>query len=201
MWFGEPTRFPKEDHVPDWARRDNKVTKGDRVDIHPDLERNSNLGLQCSSKAHVNTLIGWQCHHDVNETTPKLCPTDRRRHAATGKRKKRRNCLFNDAASCEDYLASIMDEIRVGSTGGMTREKGTAEVLGEEPVSLSLCLKQIPRGLAQDRTLASAVRGRRQTAYLIFSRVIIYSLCFCSPQLLRHRAAHVRQQTYWTPNA
>jgi len=26
------TRFPKEDHLPDWARRDNKVTKGDRVD-------------------------------------------------------------------------------------------------------------------------------------------------------------------------
>jgi len=25
------TRFPKEDHLPDWARRDNKVTKGDRV--------------------------------------------------------------------------------------------------------------------------------------------------------------------------
>ena len=27
------TRFPKEDHLPDWARRDNKVTKGDRVNI------------------------------------------------------------------------------------------------------------------------------------------------------------------------
>ena len=26
------TRFPKEDHLPDWARRDNKVTKGDRVE-------------------------------------------------------------------------------------------------------------------------------------------------------------------------
>jgi len=25
------TRFPKEDHLPEWARRDNKVTKGDRV--------------------------------------------------------------------------------------------------------------------------------------------------------------------------
>jgi len=25
-------RFSKEDHLPDWARRDNKVTKGDRVD-------------------------------------------------------------------------------------------------------------------------------------------------------------------------
>jgi len=26
------TRFPEEDHLPDWARRDNKVTKGDRVE-------------------------------------------------------------------------------------------------------------------------------------------------------------------------
>ena len=26
------TRFPKEDHLPDWARRDNKVTKGYRVE-------------------------------------------------------------------------------------------------------------------------------------------------------------------------
>ena len=26
------TRFLEEDHLPDWARRDNKVTKGDRVE-------------------------------------------------------------------------------------------------------------------------------------------------------------------------
>ena len=26
------TRFPKEDHLPYWTRRDNKVTKGDRVE-------------------------------------------------------------------------------------------------------------------------------------------------------------------------
>jgi hypothetical protein len=30
MWFGEPHPFP--DHLPDWAHRDNKVAKGDRVD-------------------------------------------------------------------------------------------------------------------------------------------------------------------------
>jgi hypothetical protein len=88
-----------------------------------------------------------------------------------------------------------MNEIRAGSTGGMTLEKRAAEVLEEEPVSLQLCPKQIPRDLAQDRTLASAVRGRRQTAYQVFSRVI-FSLRFCLPQLLHHRAAHVRQQTY-----
>jgi len=26
-------RFPKENHLPDWARRDNKVTKGDRLSV------------------------------------------------------------------------------------------------------------------------------------------------------------------------
>jgi hypothetical protein len=26
------TRFPKEDHLPDWARRDNQFKKSDRVD-------------------------------------------------------------------------------------------------------------------------------------------------------------------------
>jgi hypothetical protein len=26
------THFPEEDHLPDWARRDNKVTKGDRAE-------------------------------------------------------------------------------------------------------------------------------------------------------------------------
>jgi hypothetical protein len=32
MWFGEPQCFPKEDHVPDWARQDKQVRKGDHVD-------------------------------------------------------------------------------------------------------------------------------------------------------------------------
>jgi hypothetical protein len=32
MWFGEATRFPKEYHLPDWARLDNKVTKGELVE-------------------------------------------------------------------------------------------------------------------------------------------------------------------------
>jgi len=26
------TRFPKEDHLSDWAHRDDQVTKGDRVE-------------------------------------------------------------------------------------------------------------------------------------------------------------------------
>jgi len=32
MWFGEPHPFPERDHIPDWARRDNQVKKGDRVE-------------------------------------------------------------------------------------------------------------------------------------------------------------------------
>jgi len=32
------TRFPKEDHLPDWARRDNKVTKGDRVEVREEIK-------------------------------------------------------------------------------------------------------------------------------------------------------------------
>ena len=28
------TRLPKEIHLPDWARRDNHITKGDRVDCN-----------------------------------------------------------------------------------------------------------------------------------------------------------------------
>ena len=42
-------RFPKEDHVPDCARRDNQVKQGDRVDIsrlfNGVLEPGANLGL------------------------------------------------------------------------------------------------------------------------------------------------------------
>jgi len=40
------TRFPKEDHLPDWDRRDNKFTKGDRVEYHHFVgktEENRNL--------------------------------------------------------------------------------------------------------------------------------------------------------------
>ena len=41
MWFGEPHPFPERgEHLPDWARRDNKVTKGDRVQY---IVRLSNL--------------------------------------------------------------------------------------------------------------------------------------------------------------
>jgi hypothetical protein len=43
--------------------------------------------------------------------------------------------------------------------------QGKTEVLGEKPVSVPLCPPQIPHGLTRDRTRASAVGGRRLTAW------------------------------------
>jgi hypothetical protein len=43
--------------------------------------------------------------------------------------------------------------------------QGKTEVLGEKPVPVPLCPPQIPHGLIRDRTRASAVRGRRLTAW------------------------------------
>jgi hypothetical protein len=43
--------------------------------------------------------------------------------------------------------------------------QGKTEVLGEKPVPVPLCPPQIPYGLTRDRTRASAVEGRRLTAW------------------------------------
>jgi hypothetical protein len=43
--------------------------------------------------------------------------------------------------------------------------QGKTEVLGEKPVPVPLRPQLIPHGLARDRTRASAVRGRRLTAW------------------------------------
>ena len=42
------TRFPKEDHLLDWARGDNKVTKGDRVERIEEIDK-----LFVGSRQHV----------------------------------------------------------------------------------------------------------------------------------------------------
>jgi hypothetical protein len=52
---------------------------------------------------------------------------------------------------------------QVMEQGGM-KLKGKTEVRGEKPVPVSLCTPQISHGLTWDRTLDSAVRGRRLTA-------------------------------------
>jgi hypothetical protein len=43
--------------------------------------------------------------------------------------------------------------------------QGKTELLGEKPVPVPLCPPQIPHGLTQDRTRASAIGGRRLTAW------------------------------------
>ena len=43
--------------------------------------------------------------------------------------------------------------------------QGKTEVLGKKPVSVPLCLPQIPHELTRDRTRASAMRGRRLTPW------------------------------------
>jgi len=55
------TRFPKEIHLPNWARRDNKVTKGDRVDsIFRVVVRNSTLRMEAVS--HTETSETDHCN-------------------------------------------------------------------------------------------------------------------------------------------
>jgi len=49
------TRFPKEDHLPDWARRDNKVTKCDRVESLSNMSTSytmqiRNTNIKCSEQ-------------------------------------------------------------------------------------------------------------------------------------------------------
>ena len=55
------TRFPKEDHLPDWARRDNKVTKGGRVDCiynHlPEDETSGSKHAEDINKLKIKVLI------------------------------------------------------------------------------------------------------------------------------------------------
>jgi len=46
------TRLPKEDHLPDWARRDNKVTKSDRVKRQTVMYAVRN-GLGSFAKAYI----------------------------------------------------------------------------------------------------------------------------------------------------
>jgi hypothetical protein len=43
--------------------------------------------------------------------------------------------------------------------------QGKTEELGEKPVPVPLCPPQIPHGLTRDRTRASAMGGRRLTAW------------------------------------
>ena len=58
--------------------------------------------------------------------------------------------------------------------------QGKPEVLGENPVPVPLCPPQIPHGLTRDRTRASAVRGRRLTAWAMARSLLRMLLRSCS---------------------
>ena len=58
------TRFPKEDHLPDWARRDNKDTKGDRVE-YPD---DGHLRIETCGNIQCDILIYMPKEHSYNKS-------------------------------------------------------------------------------------------------------------------------------------
>jgi len=49
------TRFPKEDHLPDWARRDNKIMKGDSVE-HDSVETCRSV-IICEIIVHLLVMV------------------------------------------------------------------------------------------------------------------------------------------------
>jgi hypothetical protein len=59
--------------------------------------------------------------------------------------------------------------------------QGKTEVLGVKPVPVPLCPPQIRRGLARDRTRASAVKDRRQTAWAMARPTLDYTLLLLTP--------------------
>jgi len=58
----DQARFPKEDHLPDWARRDNKVTQGDSVDLYSVsfFFKKSCRFLRCWKILHSEAGHRWQ---------------------------------------------------------------------------------------------------------------------------------------------
>jgi len=59
------TRFPKKDHLPDWARRDSKVTKGNRVkyplfllDVYQNWIFFTDFRKTSNTKFHENPFCG-----------------------------------------------------------------------------------------------------------------------------------------------
>jgi len=59
MWFVEPHPFPERYLPPDWARRDNKVTKGDRVDRTVEISSLHNTMIK-NTVFWTWGLIVWQ---------------------------------------------------------------------------------------------------------------------------------------------
>ena len=51
------TRFPKEDHLPDWARRDNKDTKGGRVYVSTRRTEATDIQPQDNTDASIVSVV------------------------------------------------------------------------------------------------------------------------------------------------
>jgi hypothetical protein len=63
--------------------------------------------------------------------------------------------------------------------------QGKPEVLGEKPVPVPLCSPQTPHAFNRDRTRASAVRGRRLTAWAMARPVVCLTDCG-TKQTMKH---------------
>jgi len=81
------TRFPKEDHLPDWARGDHKVTKSDRVEAKQNSDKTrETLGYACfphlpviSAKKGIGVdTSDWSVVKLQSDTTFNICIAKRR---------------------------------------------------------------------------------------------------------------------------
>jgi hypothetical protein len=67
------TRFPKDDHLPDWERRDNQVKKGDRVECIYSIDYWTQRGCltwklfpRLAARKHWNVAVpSWSCSKAV----------------------------------------------------------------------------------------------------------------------------------------
>ena len=79
------SRLPKEDRLPDWARRDNKVTKGDRVEC----KGSSELQMQ-----RIVQNTGPQKHMNMFLVRHVVCPRQKLCHECGPKRKWRSSAFW-----------------------------------------------------------------------------------------------------------
>jgi len=53
------TRFPKEDHLPDWARRNSKVTKDDRVQQFTEVGNYENKKMADLGNSQLQAYVSY----------------------------------------------------------------------------------------------------------------------------------------------
>jgi hypothetical protein len=75
--------------------------------------------------------------------------------------------------------------------------QGKTEELGEKPVPVPLCPPQMPHGLTQDRTRASAVGGRRLTAWAMARPVCVLKLFISQHVLMLHISSYTRLSNHF----